>query len=226
MKKIIVIFVAILAALGVSGQKHYVPHVHVGFHAGMGMSQMSFSPSVEQKMLNGITAGVTFRFAEERHVGLLAELNVTQRGWQEDFEGAPIKYSRTMTYIELPIMTHIFFGSPKFKGFFNLGPQLCYMLGSSIDSDFDYSNPYDTPDFPNGYRSVEQMSMEISRKFDYGISLGAGVESIIKRKHSVMLEARFYYGLGNIFPDSKRDTFSASRGMNITVTLGYMFRLK
>ena len=32
MKKIIVIFVAILAALGVSGQKHYVPHVHVGFH--------------------------------------------------------------------------------------------------------------------------------------------------------------------------------------------------
>lgn len=226
MKKIILFLVALLVTISLSAQKHYVPHVHVGVHAGMGMSQMSFSPSVEQKMLNGITAGVSFRFAEERHVGLMAELNITQRGWQEDFEESPLTYSRKMTYLELPMMTHIFFGSPKVKGFFNLGPQLCYMLGSSIDSNFDYENPRLSPDFPSGYRSVEQMAMEIKNKFDYGIVLGAGLETIIKRKHSVMLEARMYYGLGNIFPSSKKDVFSASRGMNITVTLGYMFRVK
>ena len=226
MKKIILFLVVLLATISLSAQKHYVPNVHVGVHAGMGMSQMSFSPSVEQKMLNGITAGVSFRFAEERHVGLMAELNITQRGWQEDFEESPLTYSRKMTYLELPMMTHIFFGSPKVKGFFNLGPQLCYMLGSSIDSNFDYENPRMSPDFPSGYRSVEQMAMEIKNKFDYGIVLGAGLETIIKRKHSVMLEARMYYGLGNIFPSSKKDVFSASRGMNITVTLGYMFRVK
>ena len=177
-------------------------------------------------MLNGITAGMAFRFAEERHVGLMLELNVTQRGWQEDFEDSPLTYSRKMTYLELPMMTHIFFGSRKVKGFFNLGPQLCYMLGSSIDSNFDYTNPGLSPDFPSGYRSVEQMAMEIKNKFDYGILVGAGLETIIKRKHSVMLEARMYYGLGNIFSSSKKDVFSASRGMNITVTLGYMFRVK
>lgn len=226
MKRIALVLLAFIAVVSISAQKHYVPHVHVGFHAGMGMSHMSFSPSVEQKMQNGITAGMAFRFAEERHVGLMVELNVTQRGWQEDFEDSPLTYSRKMTYLELPMMTHIFFGSRKVKGFFNLGPQLCYMLGSSIDSNFDYTNPGLSPDFPSGYRSVEQMAMEIKNKFDYGILVGAGLETIIKRKHSVMLEARMYYGLGNIFSSSKKDVFSASRGMNITVTLGYMFRVK
>lgn len=68
--------------------------------------------------------------------------------------------------------------------------------------------------------------MEIERKFDYGIAAGAGMEFIVKRKHSLQLEGRFYYGLGNIFNDSKRDFFSASRGMSIEITLGYMIRVK
>lgn len=68
--------------------------------------------------------------------------------------------------------------------------------------------------------------MSVERKFDYGIAAGAGMEVIIKRHHAIMLEGRFYYGLGNIFKDSKRDYFSASRGMSIEVTLGYLFRVK
>ena len=47
--------------------------------------------------------------------------------------------------------------------------------------------------------------MPIDRKFDYGILGGAGVEFIIRRKHSIMLEGRYYFGLGNIYKDSKRD---------------------
>ncbi len=226
MKKILIILFIIISPIVVTAQKHYVPHVHVGFHGGMAMSKMSFSPTVEQKWLNGLTAGVSFRFAEERHVGLLAELNLTTRGWQEDLKDSPLNYSRKMTYIELPIMTHIFFGGRKFKGFFNLGPQVCYMIGNSIDSNFDYKDPYNAEGFPTDYRSTEQMAMDIKNKFDYGIVVGAGMEGIIRKKHSLMLEARLYYGLGNIYPSSKKDTFSASRGMSIGITLGYMFRIK
>lgn len=226
MKKVYLLIILVCTVLPLSAQKHYVPHVHVGFHGGMAMSKMSFSPSVEQKMLNGLTAGVSFRFAEERHVGLLTELNLTTRGWQEDLTGTALNYSRKLTYLELPIMTHIFFGGRKFKGFFNLGPQLCYMIGSSIDSNFDYKDPTNAEGFPLDYRSTEQMGMDIKNKFDYGIVVGAGIEGIIRKRHSLMLEARLYYGLGNIFPSSKKDTFSASRGMSIGITLGYMFRVK
>ncbi len=226
MRKCLFLMFLMLTVLSGRSQTHYESHVHVGFHGGATLSNMSFSPKVKQKMLQNVTAGVAIRYAEERHVGLLGEINLTRRGWKEDFEDAPLEYSRIMTYIEMPIMTHIFFGSRKFKGFINLGPQVCYMLGSSIESNFDYENPRTVPDFPSTYRMTQQMSMEIKNKFDYGICAGVGMEGIIRRNHSLMLEGRFYYGLGNVFGATKKDTFSASRGISIAITLGYMFRIK
>lgn len=68
--------------------------------------------------------------------------------------------------------------------------------------------------------------MDVSRKFDYGICGGAGIEFVIKRRHAIQLEGRYYFGIGNIFPDAKKDVFSASRGMSIEVMLSYMFRVK
>ena len=68
--------------------------------------------------------------------------------------------------------------------------------------------------------------MEISKKFDYGITAGLGGEYYFTPRHSVYIEARFYYGLGNIFASTKSDEFSSSRSMSIVATLGYNFRLK
>lgn len=226
MRRIVLLLTVFLGIMGAKAQTHYIPHVWVGGHAGMTMSEISFSPSVRQSMVQGMTAGLSFRYAEERHVGLIAEFNISQRGWKEDFEGAPFSYSRRLTYMEIPVLTHIFFGSPKFKGFFNLGPVVGYMIGDNIKSDFDYAHPDQVPGFPLSNRSTEQMAMEIKNKFDYGITAGAGCEFVVKRRHAFSLEARYYFGLGNIYPSSKKDTFSASRGTSIMVTLGYMFRLK
>ena len=226
MRRIVLLLTVFLGIVTANAQTHYIPHVWVGGHAGMTMSEMSFSPSVRQSMVQGMTAGLAFRYAEERHVGLIAEFNISQRGWKEDFEGAPFSYSRHLTYMEIPVLTHIFFGSPKFKGFFNLGPVVGYMIGDNIKSDFDYAHPDQVPGFPLSNRSTEQMAMEIKNKFDYGITAGAGCEFVVKRRHAFTLEARYYFGLGNIYPSSKKDTFSASRGTSIMVTLGYMFRLK
>lgn len=227
MKRVTFLIAFLAAMAAASAQTLYKPHVHVGGHAGVSLSQQSFNPSIEQKFHQGFIFGASFRYAEERHVGLLAELNIEQRGWEEGFEKAPeFKYSRTLTYVELPILTHIFFGGRKVKCFFNLGPQLCYMLGSKINSNFDYRNVADVPDFPKVNRTTEQMGMDISNRFDYGICGGVGMELIIKKRHSLMLEGRYYYGLGNIYPASKKDYFNASRGNSIMVTLGYMFRLK
>lgn len=226
MRRIILLLTAILAITATNAQTHYIPHVWVGGHAGITMSEMSFSPSVKQAMTQGVTAGLSFKYAEERHVGLITELNICQRGWKEDFEEHPFSYSRTLTYVELPILTHIFFGSQKFKGFFNLGPVVGYMIGDNISSDFDYAHPDQVTGFPLTNRSTEQMSMDVKNKFDYGITAGAGCEFIIKRRHAISLEARYYFGLGNIYPSSKKDTFSASRGTSILVTLGYGFRIK
>ena len=215
----------LLAPARISAETHYKPHISIGAHGGMSMSRMSFSPSVPQSWNDGVMFGVHARYAEEKLVGIVAELNFEQRGWKESFEDNPaLDYSRTLNYIELPVMTHIYFGSNRFKFFVNLGPEFGYMISNSISSNFDYTHPAGAGIAST--RRVNQMSMEVKHKFDYGICAGLGCEWWARPRHSVYIEARFYYGLGNIYDSSKADEFSASRGMNLAFTAGYNFRLK
>ena len=216
--------VAVASTLAVKAQTHYKSHISVGAHGGGAISRMSFSPEVPQAWQPGPLVGVHVRYAEERIVGLMAELNFVNRGWKESFEDNPdLKYSRTLSYITLPVMTHINFGSPRFKCFFNLGPEFALMLSNSISSNFDYTNP---GKLLPATRRVNQMKMDIANKFDYGITAGLGAEYYINPRNSIFIEGRFYYGLGNIFKATKADEFSASRTMTIAVTAGYNFRIK
>ncbi|MCM1450757.1 MAG: PorT family protein [Clostridium sp.] len=228
LKKLSIITAAALLAFPFSAkaETHYKPHISIGFHAGQDMSKVSFSPAVKQGWERGMLIGASVRYAEERLVGVVGELNIAQRGWKEDFEGAPLSYSRQFTYVSLPIMTHIYFGPPRFKCFFNLGPEFSYMISESTSSNFDYHNPTAAEGWPEKARMTEQMTMPVHSKFDYGITAGFGVEFWVKPRHSIYLEGRFYYGLGNVFSATKADTFNASRNMTLSITLGYNFRLK
>lgn len=214
------------AALGARAQREYEPHFAIGGKAGLTMSKMSFTPGIKQSMNNGIMAGAVVRYTEEKIFGLIGELNIEQRGWKENFDDDRFSYSRTLTYIQLPLMTHIYFGSNRFKGFVNLGPSVGYMISSGISSNFDYQNPAYVQGFPIANRHVNQMTMEVKNRFDYGIVAGAGMELIIKKRHSLMLEGRYYFGIGNVFPSSKKDEFAASRSSSIEISLGYLFHLK
>jgi len=225
MKRILLALITVVAALTATAETHYKPHISIGGRAGVSMSQMSFSPSVKQLWNRGTAGAITFRYTEEKIFGLIAELGWVQRGWKEDFEDAPFNYSRTLTYINLPLLTHIYFGSRRFKAFINLGPQFSYLIGSSINADFDYENPKQISNFPRN-RQTEQLYTDVKNKFDYGICASVGAEFYVQPRHSVLVEARFYYGLGNIYPATKADTFSASRSMSLELTLGYNFRLK
>lgn len=210
-----------------AAETHYKPHISIGGRAGISMARMSFSPSVKQSWEQGTAGALTLRYTEEKLFGLIAEIGWSQRGWAENFEEeTPCSYSRTLTYIQVPLLTHIYFGKPRFKCFFNLGPEFAYMISDKISSNFDYRDPYNAEGFPDKPRMTEQMSMEVKNRFDYGITAGFGFEFYITPRNSVTLEGRYYFGLGNIYPSAKADTFSASRNTAIEVTLGYNFRLR
>lgn len=218
------------AVLSVSAQRVYEPKFYVGVKGGASLSMMSFSPSVKQSFGPGVLGGVTVRYTEEKIFGLMAELYFVQRGWKENFneEGQPplgLNYQRTLTYVTLPVMTHIYFGNDRVHGFVNLGPSVSYMISESTSSNFDYHNPGAVPEFPGTYRPVEQLVMPVKNKFDYGLSAGLGAE-LFFGKNSIMIEGRYYFGLGGIYPGSKKDIFSASRPMSIEISAAYMFRIK
>ena len=79
--------------------------------------------------------------------------------------------------------------------------------------------PDGTPDRPNNLTA--QYGMSIERKFDYGITGGAGIELNTRIGH-FMLEGRYYYGLSDIFDNSKTDVFARSNNGTIVVKLTYL----
>lgn len=229
MRYIIKICIALIFIIStnktVFSQTHYESNVSVGVKGGVDLSQVFFNPSVQQKFNMGFTGGLMVRYIEENHFGLIGELNFSQRGWTENFEEAPYNYSRTLNYADIGIYAHIFFGR-RGKFFFNAGPQIGIFMNETTSANFNPEEMNSLPGFPIRNRINAQMLIPVSQKIDYGISAGLGGEFNITPKNSIFVECRFYYGLGNIFPSKRTDTFNASNQMTLSATIGYWFRIK
>jgi hypothetical protein len=65
--------------------------------------------------------------------------------------------------------------------------------------------------------------MAVENKFDYGITAGLGVEFSTPHMGHFILEGRYYYGLGNIYGDTKKDYFASSNMSSIMVKLTWLF---
>lgn len=191
----------------------------------MDFSEVFFNPKVKQSFEPGATVGVMVRYIEENHFGLIGELNFAQRGWKENFEGDPFKFSRDLDFIDLCFLAHVFFGS-RGRFFFNAGPQVGYYLGEHIKANFDPAEIGKIPNFPVINRINQQMVEPVNIKVDYGISAGLGGEFNINKKNSICVECRFYFGLANIFSTKRADYFNSSNQMSLSATLGYWFRIK
>ena len=123
------------------------------------------------------------------------------------------------------------------QGFFQIGPQIGFYIKDEVDANFDVRQPAFDPgrDYPReqnpeyqyyGKRAsqvVAQDTMTVKNKFDYGIAVGAGMEYSHRHLGHFLIEGRYYYGLGNIYGDSKRDYFGRSNFGNIVIKCTYLF---
>ena len=226
MRKILLFFFTVLGYVASSqAQTHFDSRVDIGARGGVTFSTVMFKPSIMGKLGMGYTGGLTFRYTEENHFGLIAEVNLVQRGWAEKFEDLPYTYQRVLNYVEVPVMSHIYFGS-RGKFFINAGPEIAYFIGDKIKSNFDYTDVSGLEGFNDKNRRTEQLTMNVSQKLDFGIVAGLGGEFSINRRNSLALEARVFYGIGNVMPSGRQDTFTVSNQLSVAVTAGYWFRIK
>ena len=93
------------------------------------------------------------------------------------------------------------------------------MRSASVYDDEGNVVTADIPDRVNN--RYEQYSMAIERRFDYGITGGLGVELATKAGH-FLVEGRYYFGLRDIFGNSKRDTFARSANGTISAKITYI----
>ena len=70
---------------------------------------------------------------------------------------------------------------------------------------------------------VAQDTMAVERKFDYGIAVGGGIEFSHPKVGHFIVEGRYYYGLGDIFKNSKSDFFGRSNFGQIVIKATYLF---
>ena len=197
----------------------------VGVNLGMNMTKVDFSPRIKQKSHNGMAFGVTARYMCEKYFnmmcGIQAEINYTQRGWKEDIDdGSENTYSRTMNYIEVPLLAHLAFGKDALdkgvKFFINMGPQVAFFLNEKEKMSEDWNPAYR----PNGVN--QQYGKWVENKFDYGLLGGLGMELSTKAGH-FLLEGRYYYGLADFWGSSKKDEFGRSGHSYMGVKLTYLF---
>ncbi len=209
----------------------------IGANAGYNMTTIRFTPKVLQGMKGGTNFGFTARYTVEKYFATIAsiqaEVNYSQLGWKEDIRtmnNEPVinpvtqqaeKYERTINYVQIPLFAHLAWGKEDkgFNFFLNAGPQLGIYMSESTKSNFDWANR-NTDDRSN--KVVAQDTMSVQNKFDYGIAAGLGVEWATGKIGRFTLEARYYYGLGNIYGDSKRDYFGSSNYGTITIKLGWL----
>lgn len=195
-----------------------------GINGGVTGSTVSFVPSIKQTSQLGNTAGAILRYTSEKYFWMICaaqlEINYTQRGWKELIEdGSGNQYSRTLNYIEIPFMAHLGFGREHrgFQGFLNLGPQLGYFLGNK--EVYGGTKPWNTNNRANNVTA--QYGKSVENYFEYGIVAGAGVE--LKTRAGIFsLEGRYFFGLSDLWHNSKRDSFARSSNASTSVRLAYL----
>lgn len=206
----------------------------VGVNGGINLNSASFTPTIKQNSLMGITGGLTARYISEKYFAMICgaqvELNFSQRGWDELFEipgenGDMVEdptqtYTRKMTYIDIPFLAHLAFGNERGLQFFlNLGPQVGFLIGESETID-----GVDMDRLSSTQKAV--YGVKIQNKFDYGIVGGGGVELRTKKAGSFIVEGRYYFALSDFYKTAKKDYFARAAHGTISVKLTYLFDLK
>ncbi|NDV83707.1 PorT family protein [Bacteroides sp. 51] len=193
----------------------------VGVNGGININSVSFTPTIKQGSLMGITGGLTARYISEKYFamicGIQMELNYSQHGWKEEYEESTDSYSRTMDYIEIPLLAHLAFGKDRGVQFFlNLGPQIGILLNET--EKYEYTGDKWEP---NTQVKVQYGKMA-DNKFDYGILGGAGLE-LRTKAGNFLLEGRYYFALSDFYGNAKKDPFSRSAHSTIQAKVTYLF---
>jgi len=217
----IIAFVAVVIVFdGLHAQNSDVfnPEWSVGVNGGITLSQIAFNSQIRvpQKYLMQYSGGLTARYISEKNVGIQAELNYSLRGWSEKLDTLHFnKYTRSITYLEIPLLTHIYFNMGKrARVIFNIGPQISFKIG---ENELEKVITDESAD-------IDYYSVDVQRIFDYGLKGGAGIE-FRTGVGSFIIDGKYYFGLSDIFNNSRGDNFQASGNRVIGVNMTYLFRL-
>lgn len=204
----------------VKAQERIPREIHLGVVGGSNISAYTFHPIIPQRYTGSYTFGVAARYIEEQYFGLQAELLLTERGFADQWEPNEEDwlFERKLLYVELPVMAHVYFNLGKRNQVaIDLGPKLAWFVSDRTNSNLPENYGQSGTSMGNQYMHHE---LPIEKKFDYGLQFGLGYEFKISKILSAQLTGRYYFGLGNLWADSKADYFEQSSNNSFQISLG------
>lgn len=222
-------FFVFLSIAPLSAQKDtFKRELYLGVGGGMLLSNMDFVPNVPTVYKQGVYGGISAKYISEKYLGLLVELNYAQRGWEEDFgPDSDFSYSRSLDYIELPFMTHIYFGK-KTRFILNIGPQISLLVGDREDMNQALADNIEEirANNPDARVGMQYDGMYELKPIDYGLVGGVGME-LKTGIGDFDIEGRYYFGLGDIFTSRRSDEayFSRSAARIVEVKMTYYMKV-
>lgn len=221
LKYIVTLCLCLLFALAGKAQPRlHTPEYWVGVHGGVSASSVIFTPSVANMSpitnacVLGGNGGFVFRYAGHKYCALQVELNYVHRGWAEKKKSTGEYYSRSLHYIELPLLMNINFGSPTCRWFLNLGPQIGYCVKDEGNNG----------SLMNGTGAPEYQP--IDHPFDWGLLVGTGVYFRTAKAGVYQLEFRFDYSFGGVYGTSILDHYSMASPIDLSFNLAWMYDIK
>jgi hypothetical protein len=217
-KKYILLLLLLSSLTALAQPRLKTPEIYIGVHGGVSASSILFTPAVEnmtpitQACVLGGNGGLVFRYSGHKCCAVQVELNYQHRGWREHSDAGT--YSRELHYLELPLLMNIYFGSERWRGFFNLGPQIGYCVKDEGGSGTQIGT------------TTTQYAAPIDHPFDWGLAAGLGFYYRSRNAGLYQFETRFSYSFGGIYGTSLTDHFSMASPMDLSINLAWMWEIK
>lgn len=225
-------------------RRDFEQELDLGISGGADFSKISFLHNMKDRMsqignqsfIPNYRLGVVCRYISQNHFGIQIETNYVNAGWEENFiddsgvwnvydletnkvyDVYGLNISRELSYLEIPLLAHIYFGKRKVRFFVNMGPVLNVLLKygelNVSGSDNDLHKYVLKSDDPRLYEDYS--------KVGYGITGGLGFNFILGKMH-LLLEGRYMYGFSDLYDNNKADVFQRSNNQLFNLTMSLMF---
>ncbi len=203
---------------------------------------------IKKSERTGITSGAIGIYSFSDIFSLKIELNYEQKGFRTEMWIDSITFfsdsggaytcknsyfgwdaTNKYDYLTMPILANIHFGK-KFKVFFEAGTYYGFLLSARYNGYHDhYIDPEDAvhsddPTITSGHDKTEYNTntREGMTKFDLGLTLGTGIQVLIKNKFNLLVYTRYNYGLTKIYKKSSVDVIT---NRTIDSGLGLVYNL-
>ncbi len=210
MRKLGLAAVSLFLFLTVSGQ------TYIGIKGGYTMSNISFKPANDSRMLmgGGPELGVAFKYYNAKYVGFQAELYTTHRGYRLPTDETGVyEFKRINQYVELPMFIQFRLNLKIVYIHINAGPFLSYLVSAQEG------------DNTSGSYKLNKVTFNILRdkRFDYGLIGGAGLSHDF-RWGTLQAEARVGYSFGDIYDHTYPNMPNESKSLVQCINFAYFYR--